>query len=139
MVRPQGLTFRITQPHGLRILYLVTTQGHCKGRGMSATVASHGVIEVACLVSVHLVQVAIVASQINPNPTHLSKHAESNSRYTAPREISAEPRLLPRLWLAHDERHHADRLRATYEALAGFRLAVEHGQPNSRVRTLGLA
>jgi hypothetical protein len=22
MVRPQGLTFRITQPHGLRILYL---------------------------------------------------------------------------------------------------------------------
>jgi hypothetical protein len=32
MVRPQGLTFRITQPHGLRILYLGTTQGHCKGR-----------------------------------------------------------------------------------------------------------
>jgi hypothetical protein len=27
MVRPQGLTFRITQPHGLRILYLGTTQG----------------------------------------------------------------------------------------------------------------
>jgi hypothetical protein len=33
----------------------------------------------------------------------------------------------------------ADRLRATHEALAGFRLAVEHSQPNSRVRTLGLA
>ena len=33
----------------------------------------------------------------------------------------------------------ADRLRATYEALAGFRFAVEHSQPNSRVRTLGLA
>jgi hypothetical protein len=32
----------------------------------------------------------------------------------------------------------ADRLRATYEALAGFRFAVEHSQPNSRVRTLGL-
>ena len=28
---------------------------------------------------------------------------------------------------------------ATHEALAGFRLAVEHSQPNSRVRTLGLA
>jgi hypothetical protein len=33
----------------------------------------------------------------------------------------------------------ADRLRATYEVLAGFRFAVEHSQPNSRVRTLGLA
>jgi hypothetical protein len=33
----------------------------------------------------------------------------------------------------------ADRLRATYEALAGFRFAVEHSQPNTRVRTLGLA
>jgi hypothetical protein len=33
----------------------------------------------------------------------------------------------------------ADRLGATYEALAGFRFAVEHSQPNSRVRTLGLA
>jgi hypothetical protein len=32
-----------------------------------------------------------------------------------------------------------DRLRATYEALAGFRFAVEHSQPNARVRTLGLA
>ena len=32
----------------------------------------------------------------------------------------------------------ADRLPATYEALAGFRFAVEHSQPNSRVRTLGL-
>jgi hypothetical protein len=32
----------------------------------------------------------------------------------------------------------ADRLRATYEALAGFRFAVEHSQPNARVRTLGL-
>jgi hypothetical protein len=33
----------------------------------------------------------------------------------------------------------ADRLGATYEALASFRFAVEHSQPNSRVRTLGLA
>ena len=32
-----------------------------------------------------------------------------------------------------------DRLRAVREALAGFRSAVEHSQPNSRVRTLGLA
>ena len=32
-----------------------------------------------------------------------------------------------------------DRLRAAREALAGFRFAVEHSQPNSRVRTLGLA
>jgi hypothetical protein len=32
-----------------------------------------------------------------------------------------------------------DRLRAVWEALAGFRFAVEHSQPNSRVRTLGLA
>jgi hypothetical protein len=33
----------------------------------------------------------------------------------------------------------ADRLRAAFEALAGFHLAVEQSQPNSRVRTLGLA
>jgi hypothetical protein len=33
----------------------------------------------------------------------------------------------------------ADRLLAAHEALAGFRFAVEHSQPNSRVRTLGLA
>jgi hypothetical protein len=32
MVRPQGLTFRITQPHGLRIWYLRTAQGQCKWR-----------------------------------------------------------------------------------------------------------
>jgi hypothetical protein len=33
----------------------------------------------------------------------------------------------------------ADRLHAAHEALAGFRLAVEHSQPNARVRTLGLS
>ena len=33
----------------------------------------------------------------------------------------------------------AGRLRDTYEALSRFRLAVERSQPNSRVRTLGLA
>ena len=32
-----------------------------------------------------------------------------------------------------------DRLRIVREALDGFRFAVEHSQPNSRVRTLGLA
>ena len=32
-----------------------------------------------------------------------------------------------------------DRLHAAREALAGFCSAVEHSQPNSRVRTLGLA
>ena len=32
-----------------------------------------------------------------------------------------------------------DRLNAAHEALAGFRLAVEHSQPNARVRTLGLS
>ena len=33
----------------------------------------------------------------------------------------------------------ADRLHAAHEALDRFRLAVEQSQPNSRVRTLGLA
>jgi hypothetical protein len=33
----------------------------------------------------------------------------------------------------------ANRLRAAQEALAGFCLAVERSQPNSRIRTLGLA
>jgi hypothetical protein len=31
-----------------------------------------------------------------------------------------------------------DRLRIAREALSGFRTAVEHSRPNSRVRTLGL-
>ena len=31
-----------------------------------------------------------------------------------------------------------DRLRTAREALAGFRSAIEHSRPNSRVRTLGL-
>jgi hypothetical protein len=33
----------------------------------------------------------------------------------------------------------AERLNAAHEALAGFRFAVEHSQPNARVRTLGLS
>jgi hypothetical protein len=33
----------------------------------------------------------------------------------------------------------ADRLHAAHEALVGFRFAIEHSRPNSRVRTLGLA
>ena len=33
----------------------------------------------------------------------------------------------------------AGRLHAAHEALAGFRFAVEHSKPNSRVRALGLA
>jgi hypothetical protein len=33
-----------------------------------------------------------------------------------------------------DRSEDADRLRAAHEALAGFRFAVEHSQPNSRVR-----
>ena len=33
----------------------------------------------------------------------------------------------------------ADRLHAAHEALDSFRFAVEQSQPNSRVRTLGLA
>jgi hypothetical protein len=32
----------------------------------------------------------------------------------------------------------AENLRAAYEALASFRLAVERGEPNARVRILGL-
>jgi hypothetical protein len=32
----------------------------------------------------------------------------------------------------------ADRLRAAHGALADFRIAVDHSQPNPRVRTLGL-
>ena len=32
-----------------------------------------------------------------------------------------------------------DRLNAAHEALAGFRFAVEHSQPNARARTLGLS
>ena len=37
------------------------------------------------------------------------------------------------------KRQDTDRLHAAHEALAGFRFAVEHSRPNSRVRTLGLA
>jgi hypothetical protein len=35
MVRPQGLTFRITQPHGLRILYLGQLKAIVRGTSQS--------------------------------------------------------------------------------------------------------
>jgi hypothetical protein len=38
-----------------------------------------------------------------------------------------------------DIKEDADRLTAAHKALSGFHFAVEHTQPNSRVRTLGLA
>jgi hypothetical protein len=36
-VRPEGPTFRITQPFGLRIWYVGTAQGHCKWRDQILT------------------------------------------------------------------------------------------------------
>jgi hypothetical protein len=38
-----------------------------------------------------------------------------------------------------DSREDTDRLHAAHTALAGFRIAVEHSRPNSRVHALGLA
>jgi hypothetical protein len=38
-----------------------------------------------------------------------------------------------------DNTDDTDRLHAANEALAGFRFAVEHSQPNARVRILGLS
>src|ERR1700745_4213344 len=44
-VRPQGRTFRITQPHGLRVSYLGTTRGHCKGRDKILSRCLHATIQ----------------------------------------------------------------------------------------------
>jgi hypothetical protein len=44
-VRPQGRTFRITQPHGLRVSYLRATQGHCKGRDKILSRCLHATIQ----------------------------------------------------------------------------------------------
>ena len=41
-VRRQGLTFRITQPHGLRYLYLLVPQGLHKGRNQIFS-GQHGI------------------------------------------------------------------------------------------------
>jgi hypothetical protein len=61
----------------------------------------------------------------------INSHAE-HPAYHAPRPV---PSTIGDGHLSED----ADRLHAAHEALAGFRLAVEQSQPNSRVRTLGLA
>jgi hypothetical protein len=42
-VRRQGLTFRITQPHGLRNLYLLVPQGLHKGRNQIFS-GQHGIL-----------------------------------------------------------------------------------------------
>ena len=42
-VRRQGLTFRITQPHGLRTLYLLVPQGLHKGRNRIFS-GQHGIL-----------------------------------------------------------------------------------------------
>jgi hypothetical protein len=44
-VRPKGQTFRITQPHGLRVSYLGTTQGRCKGRDKILSRCLHATIQ----------------------------------------------------------------------------------------------
>ena len=47
-VRRQGLTFRITQPHGLRDLYLLVPQGLHKGRNQIFS-GAHGIlVELHC-------------------------------------------------------------------------------------------
>jgi len=68
-VRPQGRTFRITQPHGLRVSYLGTTQRYCKGQDQIITVFAR-----------HEARGLTLGDGPKDNPAHSRERADPLSR-----------------------------------------------------------
>jgi hypothetical protein len=62
-VRPQGPTFRITQPYGLRVSYLGTTQGHCKGQNQLSSRCLHASSDIALAAAICLSVVSFIMGQ----------------------------------------------------------------------------
>ena len=112
--------------HIASFLKLISTQLEETSRGVASSHHFHNVqcgIENILSLLEHNNDVVEKADQLSRRASNYIARHDLISSKISDRDISED----------------ADRLRDTYEALAGFRFAVERGQPNSRVRTLGLA
>jgi hypothetical protein len=112
--------------HTASFVKLINTQFDEISRGLTSPHHLHNVrcgIENILSLLEYDNDVVAKADQLSLRASHYITQHELISSKINDEEISAD----------------ADRLRAAYEALAGFRFALERSQPNSRVRTLGLA
>ena len=112
--------------HITSFLKLISTQLEETSRGVTS---SHHFHNVQCAIE-NILSLLEYSNDVVDRADQLSRRA---SNYITRHDLISS-KISDR-----DISEDADRLRATYEALAGFRFAVEHSQPNSRVRTLGLA
>jgi hypothetical protein len=113
--------------HITSFLKLIETQLEETSRGVTS---SHHFHNVQCGIE-NILSLLDYSNDVVDRADQLSRRA---SNYITRHDLTSSSKISDR-----DISEDADRLRATYEALAGFRFAVEHSQPNSRVRTLGLA
>jgi hypothetical protein len=112
--------------HITSFLKLISTQLEETSRGVTSSHHFHNVqcgIENILSLLEYNNDVVDKADQLSRRASNYFTRHDLISSKTSDRDISED----------------ADRLLAAHEALAGFRFAVEHSQPNSRVRTLGLA
>jgi len=108
--------------HITSFLNLINAQLEETSRGISS---SHHFHNVQCGIA-NILSLLKYSNDVGEKADQLSRTA---SNYIACHAVITEGDI------AKD----ADRLKAAHAALAGFRLAVEHSQPNARVRTLGLS
>jgi hypothetical protein len=108
--------------HITSFLNLINAQLEETSRGISS---SHHFHNVQCGIA-NILSLLKYSNDVGEKADQLSRTASS---YIACHAVITEGDI------AKD----ADRLKAAHAALAGFRLAVEHSQPNARVRTLGLS
>jgi hypothetical protein len=125
-----GLTWNgwmvMLSAHITSFLKLISTQLEETSRGVTSSHHFHNVqcgIENILSLLEYNNDVVDKADQLSRRASNYFTRHDLISSKTSDRDISED----------------ADRLLAAHEALAGFRFAVEHSQPNSRVRTLGLA
>ncbi|MGA7487589.1 MAG: hypothetical protein WBW74_11715 [Xanthobacteraceae bacterium] len=112
--------------HIASFLKLIGAQLEERSRGVTSSHHFHNVqcgIENILSLLVYNDDVVAKADQLSRRASNYIVRHDLISSKISDREISED----------------AGRLRAAHEALAGFRSAVEQSQPNSRVRTLGLA
>jgi hypothetical protein len=112
--------------HIASFLKLISAQFEETSRGISST---HHLHNVQCGIA-NILSLLESNDEVVERADHLSRRA---SNYITRHDLISSK--------VRDEEisEDADRLHAAHEALADFRFAVEHSQPNSRVRTLGLA
>ena len=108
--------------HITSFLNLINAQLEETSRGISS---SHHFHNVQCGIA-NILSLLKYSNDVGEKADQLSRTA---SNYIACHAVITEG----------DITKDADRLKAAHAALAGFRLAVEHSQPNARVRALGLS